>query len=112
MESVAGVERVFHCHGSFATAKCMDCQNEVPGSAIRDDVLKGEVPRCAPCVKLAEEAAALRPKEKDKPKKKQKKRPSGWDSEESDNEPHRDIPLAGVMKVRKDSIIKTPLISI
>lgn len=99
MESIAGVERVFYCHGSFATAKCMDCQNEVPGSTIHDDVVQGKVPRCPPCVRLADAAAALRPKVKKKPKRKRKKGSRPWDEEEeSESDSQRDMPLAGVMK--------------
>ncbi|KIM22826.1 hypothetical protein M408DRAFT_78366, partial [Serendipita vermifera MAFF 305830] len=86
MESIAGVERVFYCHGSFATAKCMDCQNEVTGSTIHDDVVQGKVPRCPPCVKK-------------KPKRKRKKGSRPWDEEEeSESDSQRDMPLAGVMK--------------
>jgi len=101
MELVAGVQSVFHCHGSFATAKCMDCHTEVPGSTIHQEVIEGKIPRCGPCVKLAEEAALMQPKVNLKPKKKKKKkkRSIAWDEEDSESEGRRDEPLAGVMKV-------------
>ena len=101
MESVAGVQRVFHCHGSFATAKCMDCSVIVPGSTIHEEALGGRIPRCAPCVKLAEAAALLRPKLKAKPKKKKKKkkRSNPWDGGDSESDSPREASLAGVMKV-------------
>lgn len=68
LETVAGVEAVFACHGSFATASCMDCGKKVPGSMIKDDAINGRIPRCQPCVdKDVREASlqkTIRPKAK------------------------------------------------
>jgi len=49
LEHVAGIEKTVHCHGSFATASCVACRHQVPGDAIKAQVLAEEVPRCSKC---------------------------------------------------------------
>jgi hypothetical protein len=81
----------------------MDCGTKVPGSQIQDDLLKGRVPQCSPCVAKAEEMKAnLRQQPKRPTKKRGKKRRSDkpWEAEESDESTQKDA-WAGVMKVNR-----------
>lgn len=66
----------------------------VPGSAIRGEVIEGNVPRCAICMQKVGNQ-----KKKQKPAKK-KKSTGGkpWDNEESDEE-SMSSQVAGLMKV-------------
>ncbi|PVG04683.1 SIR2-domain-containing protein [Serendipita vermifera] len=102
LESAAGVERVFHCHGSFETAKCMDCHVQVSGSSIKDDVLKGKVPQCQPCLIKEKELLAsrpnTRPRSKPKQKKPAKKATKPWLDDDSDEEISPQQKTTGLMK--------------
>jgi NAD-dependent deacetylase sirtuin 1 len=51
LEHAAGIshERAVLCHGSFATATCLACKRTYPNDAIREDVLKQQVPMCQSC---------------------------------------------------------------
>ncbi|GMF24068.1 unnamed protein product [Phytophthora fragariaefolia] len=51
LEHAAGIsnEHAVLCHGSFATATCLACKRTYPNDAIRDDVLKQQVPMCKFC---------------------------------------------------------------
>jgi NAD-dependent deacetylase sirtuin 1 len=56
LEHLAGVERVIQCHGSFATATCMQCRHQVKSETIQEQVLRGEVPYCPQCPSSDKEA--------------------------------------------------------
>lgn len=49
LETIAGIESVTMCHGSFATATCIRCKNKVSAEDIKAKVLAGEVPFCTVC---------------------------------------------------------------
>ena len=49
LETVVGVRNVLQCHGSFATASCLECRIRVPGNAIEQEIMQGEVPLCKSC---------------------------------------------------------------
>jgi NAD-dependent deacetylase sirtuin 1 len=49
LEDLAGISKVFRCHGGFDTARCITCGNKVPGSAIKEELLKCEKPYCQFC---------------------------------------------------------------
>ncbi|CAL8111392.1 unnamed protein product [Orchesella dallaii] len=49
LETIAGIERVTMCHGSFATATCIRCKHKVSAEDIKEKVLAGEVPFCTVC---------------------------------------------------------------
>lgn len=49
LESVAGVERVVYCHGSFSTAHCLRCGANYSLEDIRPNIVTGKVPYCALC---------------------------------------------------------------
>ncbi|KAM5504545.1 NAD-dependent histone deacetylase sir2 [Microsporum canis] len=51
IEGAAGIlpEKMIQCHGSFATASCMDCKHQVPGEELFDTIRRGEIPKCMRC---------------------------------------------------------------
>lgn len=51
LERAAGIshERCVLCHGSFETATCLSCKRIYPNDAIREDVMKQQVPMCSAC---------------------------------------------------------------
>jgi NAD-dependent SIR2 family protein deacetylase len=49
LETVVGIRNVLQCHGSFATASCLECRIRVPGSVIEQEIMQGEVPLCKRC---------------------------------------------------------------
>ncbi|KAJ7760539.1 DHS-like NAD/FAD-binding domain-containing protein [Mycena metata] len=94
IETLAGVTRVVQCHGSFATASCLLCRRQVPGTDIEVDILAQKVPLCSVC--NAPELAP--PTGKPKPRKKSaKKAKGGWDSEDEDESDGPTYP-PGIMK--------------
>ncbi|GAB6018855.1 NAD-dependent histone deacetylase sir2 [Chamberlinius hualienensis] len=49
LEKVVGISNVVECHGSFATASCLNCAFKVDSSAIKDDVFSQRIPYCSHC---------------------------------------------------------------
>ena len=92
METLAGVKKVLQCHGSFATASCLQCRRRVPGSEIEFDILRRKVPLCTVC---NENIPAPLPKGK----KSIKKAKGQWDSDVEDESDGPDYP-PGIMKVK------------
>ncbi|GLB43369.1 putative sir2 family protein [Lyophyllum shimeji] len=82
LETLAGVQRVLQCHGSFATASCLLCRRRVPGTEIEDDIMQRRVALCPVC--NAPDAAAPTVRKKKKGKKKAKGDWDGTDEDESD----------------------------
>ncbi|KAI1793493.1 SIR2-domain-containing protein [Ganoderma leucocontextum] len=91
LETLAGVQRVVQCHGSFATASCINCRVRVPGSEIADDITNQQVPICKVC-NIPQPPVSTK-----SGKKKAKKRKDGWDSDASD-EPEPPLYPSGIMK--------------
>ena len=93
LEQLAGVaeDKLVQCHGSFATASCMRCGVRVSGEEIREEVLRGEVPKCRRC-----EGERLEQEWRLKGKK--RKRKGGWDGDDGDDDEDEDI-IEGIMKV-------------
>lgn len=92
-----GIQSVLQCHGSFATAYCIECRRIVPGSEIEKAILTKEVPYCAVC--LAEIAAAAPTKKRKRPKKSLKP----WEGESDEDEGVQKPRPSCVMKVSQDS---------
>ena len=92
LETLAGVQKVLQCHGSFAMASCLQCRNRVPGTDIEGDILGQKVPLCKLCNAI--DSVPIKPKGK----KSKKKAKGEWDS---DVEDESDGPLypPGIMKV-------------
>ena len=51
LEYAAGVteDACVLCHGSFATATCLECKHTVPGRDIRSEISAKQVPLCKAC---------------------------------------------------------------
>ncbi|CAD5218918.1 unnamed protein product [Bursaphelenchus okinawaensis] len=49
LERVAGINNVIECHGSFATATCLNCKEKYVSDDIKDDVYAQRVARCKKC---------------------------------------------------------------
>ncbi|KAI5124267.1 hypothetical protein M0805_005116 [Coniferiporia weirii] len=92
LETKAGIRNVLQCHGSFATASCINCRSRVSGNSIKDDLLAQRIPLCTFCNVINHDIV----KPKKIRKKKKKKRNDGWESEEPE-EPAPPLP-SGIMK--------------
>ncbi|KAG1738844.1 DHS-like NAD/FAD-binding domain-containing protein [Suillus paluster] len=93
LETLTGITRVLQCHGSFATATCIQCRRRIPETEIEKDIMEHRVPSCTVCIEAKKKAEeALKVAAKKKAKKRGRKE---WeeDSEEEEDE----IPV-GVMK--------------
>ncbi|CDZ98838.1 Sirtuin 5 and related class III sirtuins (SIR2 family) [Phaffia rhodozyma] len=84
LESQVGIKNVLQCHGSFATASCLRCRRQMPGSAIESDIMRRTIPRCTPCIQSEEREVKQRVKERKKRRGKQRR--GGWAGEDSDEE--------------------------
>ena len=98
LETAAGVQHVLQCHGSFATASCIQCRKKVIGTEIEEEILAGQVPLCKVC-NSGDWNTNNDSKEKPKTRKKKRKN-GGWDDDESE-EDEPDLPdyPPGIMKV-------------
>lgn len=99
LETLAGVQRVLQCHGSFATASCLLCRRCVPGFEIEADILRRKVPLCTVCNAPSSSAISA----KKVRGKKKKKKVNEWDSDVEDESDGPDFP-PGIMKVLKSQL--------
>ncbi|RDL41840.1 Uncharacterized protein BP5553_01819 [Venustampulla echinocandica] len=101
IEATVGIlpEKLIQCHGSFATASCIECKHQVPGEKIFPDIRAGRIPRCDRCIenlrKLRAPAAMKRKRSANGQDKKRRRRDVDSDSSEEED---YDIPAVGVMK--------------
>lgn len=49
LEQIAGIKRIIQCHGSFAMAKCIECDYRVDCKEIEEDIFAKRVPLCPKC---------------------------------------------------------------
>ncbi|PPQ94448.1 hypothetical protein CVT25_002539 [Psilocybe cyanescens] len=91
LETLAGVKKVLQCHGSFATASCLQCRQRVPGIEIEADILSHKVPLCKIC--NAVPSVSIRRKGKIS----KKKAKGQWDSDVEDESDEPAYP-PGIMK--------------
>ena len=101
LETLAGVQRVLQCHGSFATASCLQCRHRVPGADLEADIMRHRVPLCTVCnlpIPSTSSTKGKKPKKKKKKKKKDK-----WDSDVEDESDFPEYP-PGIMKACSDSV--------
>lgn len=85
--------RVLQCHGSFATATCIECKTKVNGSELKDDIFAQRIPLCKSCNKPTPRKAPAKPK----------KKKDVWNPRQKDEDDDLDIPTPplpkGIMKV-------------
>lgn len=100
LEGHAGIHpsKLIQCHGSFATATCVECKYKVNCDAIYKDLRAGRVARCDRCIQHIRKTHPKSLKRKRShagiPKAKKKRQ----DYEDSTDEEDYDIAVAGVMK--------------
>ncbi|KAF3761462.1 hypothetical protein M406DRAFT_219173, partial [Cryphonectria parasitica EP155] len=101
LESKAGIspDKLIQCHGSFATATCIQCGHKVPGDAIFGEIKAGKIPYCPVCAvprRTTKNSSRKRKIVRDGTEKKVRRRPGDYDSA-SDSE--YDMPSkGGIMK--------------
>ncbi|KAG8930329.1 NAD-dependent histone deacetylase sir2 [Tulasnella sp. 417] len=89
LESKLGVQKVLRCHGSFATASCLQCRRKVPGAEIEEAIFAKEIPICSVC-----KAAPPPPQIKRRKSGGKKKGKRPWDGDSSGD----DLPTAAPPK--------------
>jgi len=99
LEAKAGIapDKLVQCHGSFATATCIQCGYKVVGDSIYPIIKAGGIPRCPKCI-LRLRSGTPSSNASAKQRKKRRKRRYGADSDDSDSESAYEMPQAGVMK--------------
>lgn len=105
IEAIAGIlpEKLIQCHGSFATASCVQCHYKVPldpHSTLYKTIKEGHIPKCEMCTKthLSLKAPVMKRKRSQNTQdKKRKKFDRDADSSSSDID-DSDHPSIGVMK--------------
>ncbi|EFE32603.1 uncharacterized protein ARB_00428 [Trichophyton benhamiae CBS 112371] len=101
IEGAAGIlpEKMIQCHGSFATASCMDCKHQVPGEQLFETIRRGEIPKCARCEeRLQAKPRGLKRKRNSNGNMRQSRsRSQSAFDDDSDNDGYT-LPTAGVMK--------------
>ena len=101
LEGHAGIssKRLIQCHGSFATATCIECRYKVPCEKIYYDLKAGKVARCDRCIqRIREVKPGMKRKRSSNGSKNPKK--NRKDHEDSTDNEDDDIAVAGVMKVK------------
>nr|XP_019046968.1 NAD-dependent histone deacetylase SIR2 [Kwoniella bestiolae CBS 10118]OCF25898.1 NAD-dependent histone deacetylase SIR2 [Kwoniella bestiolae CBS 10118] len=99
LESLAGVEKVLQCHGSFKTASCLRCKNRVPGQTIEPFIMSQHIPYCPRC----QEEVAQKQQKKDQLKRSKGKGKARWD-EDGEEEEEEDIWGGGEPGIMKPDI--------
>ena len=102
LEGHAGIlpEKLVQCHGSFATASCLECRYQVKGEEIYEDLKAGRVARCEKCIGQLRRSqpTGMKRKKSFHSKSRSKQRRRGELEDSSDDE-DCNVAVAGVMKV-------------
>ncbi|TVY16489.1 NAD-dependent protein deacetylase [Lachnellula arida] len=101
LENIAGIlpEKLIQCHGSFATASCIQCKYQVDGTVIFPDIRANRIPRCDKCIALLRAQKGANGMKRKRSANGQEKKRRRFDSNsDSEEEEDYDIPEAGVMK--------------
>lgn len=102
LEGHAGIlpEKLIQCHGSFATASCVECKYKVRGEEIYRDLKAGKIARCDRCIRHTRQAkpAGIKRKRSSNGMLSSKKKRDQY--EDSTDDEDYDIAVAGVMKVQ------------
>ena len=99
LERHAGIlpEKLIQCHGSFATASCVECKYKVKGEEIQKDLKAGRVARCERCLQQIKQSniGSMKRKRSSNGQSKRKR----YSYEDSSDEEDYNIKVGGVMKV-------------
>jgi NAD-dependent histone deacetylase SIR2 len=99
IEAIAGIlpEKLIQCHGSFATASCVECKYQVNGETIFPDIKAGRIPKCDQCIAKLRAPAAMKRKRSQNGQDKKRRR-FDTDADSSSEDDYDDSPKVGVMK--------------
>lgn len=106
IESYAGLskDKIIQCHGSFATATCQTCHDQIPGEDIFPQIRAKYIAYCKKCESATHEGGSdpASRKRKRSPNailsSKKKTRNNSEESSDDDEDEDDDIPQPGVMK--------------
>ena len=100
LESCAGIlpEKLIQCHGSFATATCVECKYQVKGEEIYTDLKAGRVARCDRCIRTLRQVKPFGIKRKRSMNGLALSKKKRQNYEDSTDDEDYDIAVAGVMK--------------
>lgn len=101
LECHAGIlpEKLIQCHGSFATASCVECKYKVDGEEIYKDLKAGKVARCDRCIRQLRESKPVGIKRKRSSNGILGSKKKRHEYDDSTDDESYDIAVAGVMKV-------------
>lgn len=110
LEGHAGIrpEKLIQCHGSFATASCLECKYKVNGEEIVKDMKAGRVARCDQCIRKIRQSrpgGLKRKRNSSGISRSKRKRDKFEDSTDSED---YDVAAAGVMKVTAPHVCQRP----
>ncbi|KAF6836516.1 histone deacetylase [Colletotrichum musicola] len=96
LEAKAGIspDKMIQCHGSFATATCVQCGFKCVGDEIFPDIKAGKIPRCPRCVQNLRPNGSTKRKRSAGTERKRRR----FSSDDSTSDSEYDIPSVGVMK--------------
>ncbi|KAI8244922.1 NAD-dependent protein deacetylase hst1 [Colletotrichum sp. SAR 10_99] len=96
LEAKAGIsaDKMVQCHGSFATATCVQCGFKCVGDDIFPDIKAGKIPRCPRCIQNLRPNGSTKRKRSAGTERKRRR----FSSDDSTTDDEYDIPTAGVMK--------------
>lgn len=100
LEAVAGVrpDKLIQCHGSFATATCIECGFQTSMEDVMEDARAGVPPPCPRCEAEIAAARGSKKRKRKNGKNGKRKRASGGGRGSSDSDIDDDIPAPGIMK--------------
>ncbi|PKS11564.1 hypothetical protein jhhlp_003329 [Lomentospora prolificans] len=109
LEAKAGIQpsKLVQCHGSFATATCIECGYKTDGESIFPQIRDGTLPRCPQCLKNLRPPNGSSKRKRSRGTDKRRKRAGGGSNGyggygdfdgDDDDDSEFDIPEAGVMK--------------
>ncbi|KAI8294119.1 NAD-dependent protein deacetylase hst1 [Colletotrichum sp. SAR11_240] len=96
LEAKAGIsaDKMVQCHGSFATATCVQCGFKCVGDDIFPDIKAGKIPRCPRCIQNLRPNGSTKRKRSAGTERKRRR----FSSDDSTTDDEYDMPSAGVMK--------------
>ena len=104
IESYAGLskDKIIQCHGSFATATCQKCRDQIPGETIFPQIRTKKIAYCSKCTSgPGEDRSTVESRKRKRSPGSNiaiNKRPKNTFEGSSDEEDDDDLPQTGIMK--------------